>query len=130
MILLDSHVIIWMFGEEHRLSGKAREAILRARSTGETLAYSPVSLYEIAYAGQRKRLPLVSTVKELTAGIESELESVSLSNEIVLYAAQIPAPFHGDSIDRFIVATAVVMDCPLVTHDGKIREANLCKLIW
>lgn len=130
MILLDSHVIIWMFGAEHLLSERAREAILRARATGETLAYSPVSLYEIAYAAHRKRLSLVSATKHLFAGIESELECVSLSTEIVLYAAQIPKPFHGDPMDRFITATALVMDCALITHDRKIRDANLCKLIW
>jgi PIN domain nuclease of toxin-antitoxin system len=33
-------------------------------------------------------------------------------------------------MDRIITATALVADCTLITKDEKIRQANLCKVIW
>jgi PIN domain nuclease of toxin-antitoxin system len=33
-------------------------------------------------------------------------------------------------MDRFITATTMVMDCPLITKDENIREAKLCKVVW
>jgi PIN domain nuclease of toxin-antitoxin system len=39
---------IWLMTDEERLSVQVREAILEARIERETLAYSRLSLYEIA----------------------------------------------------------------------------------
>jgi PIN domain nuclease of toxin-antitoxin system len=33
-------------------------------------------------------------------------------------------------MDRIITATAIVMDCVLITRDSKIRQANICKVLW
>jgi PIN domain nuclease of toxin-antitoxin system len=33
-------------------------------------------------------------------------------------------------MDRIITATAIVEGCTLITKDEKIRDANLCKVIW
>ena len=64
------------------------------------------------------------------ASIQARLELVPLTAAIAVCAAEIPAPFHGDPMDRIIAATAIVEDCVLITHDDKIRGANVCKTIW
>ncbi|HXR38865.1 MAG TPA: type II toxin-antitoxin system VapC family toxin [Terracidiphilus sp.] len=130
MILLDSHAVVWLLTAPERLSARAHNAILQARAAGETLGYSPVSLYEIAYAARRKRLQLASTTEEFIAAVESRLEFVPLTSEIVVCAAELPDPFHGDPLDRIIVATAIVHGCSLITHDGEIRRASVCKTLW
>jgi PIN domain nuclease of toxin-antitoxin system len=130
MILLDTHVVIWLMTDEERLSVKVREAILEARIEGEILAYSPLSLYEIAYAAARKRLRLNSATSDFIAAIEARLESVPLTTAIVICAAGLPEPFHGDPFDRVIAATAIVHGCTLITHDVEIRRANACKTLW
>ena len=33
-------------------------------------------------------------------------------------------------MDRMIVATAITMDCVLITADDRIRRANVCKTLW
>jgi PIN domain nuclease of toxin-antitoxin system len=33
-------------------------------------------------------------------------------------------------MDRIIVATAIALDCTLITHDDQIRRANVCKTLW
>jgi PIN domain nuclease of toxin-antitoxin system len=130
MILVDTHVIIWLLTDPGRLSGLAHEAILQARITGERIAYSPVSLYEIAYAIRRKRLPLNSAAEEFIRAIEGKLTMIPLTAEIAVLAAELPDPFHGDPFDRIIAATAIIEDCVLITHDDRIRKARACKVLW
>ncbi len=49
---------------------------------------------------------------------------------IAICAGELPEPFHGDSMDRMIAATAIVEKCTLITADIKIRAANACKVLW
>ena len=130
MILLDTHAAVWLLGSSERLSVKARGAILQARNTGEILAYSPVSLFEIAYAAHRNRLLLNASVRETIAAIEDRLQCVPLSALIAICAAELPDNFHGDPIDRMIAATAIIEKCLLLTADGKIRRAGVCQTLW
>jgi PIN domain nuclease of toxin-antitoxin system len=130
VILLDTHVVIWLFLSPERLSSRARHAILQARIAGEQIACSPVSLYETANSARRKRLQLNSTIQEFMAAIQTNIELVPLTAGIAICAAELPEPFHGDPMDRIIAATALVADCTLITRDDRIREANLCKVVW
>jgi len=130
MILLDTHVVIWLMMDEERLPVKVREAIVEARIEGESLAYSPLSLYEIAYAAGRKRLRLNSATPDFIAAIEARLKSIPLTTAILICAAELPEPFHGDPIDRVIAATAIGHGCTLVTHDLEIRRSGVCKTLW
>ncbi len=38
--------------------------------------------------------------------------------------------FNGDPFDRTIVATAKVMDLPLITRDQLMVKANLVDIVW
>jgi PIN domain nuclease of toxin-antitoxin system len=130
VILLDTHAAIWLVGSPDRLSAGARAAILHARSTGEELGYSPVSLYEIAYTAHRNRLRLNASIRDFIAALEDRFKSVPLSASIAICAAELPDHFHGDPIDRMIAATAIVEDCVLLTADGRIRQAGVCQTLW
>jgi len=130
MILLDTHVVVWLLTADDQLSGRARAAILQCRAGGESLAFSPVSAFEIAYSARRGRLPLDASVEDFMAAVQSELELAPLTAEIAICAANLPEPFHGDPVDRLIAATAIVNGCTLITRDNKIRRANVCKTLW
>lgn len=130
MMLLDTHTIIWYLAIPEKLSKRAHTALFEAHRTGEKLGYSPVSLYEIAYAVRRGRLPLNSPAMEFIAAVRKKLELVPLTAEIAVCAAELPAPFHGDPMDRLIAATAIVEDCVLITHDERIRDVSVCKVLW
>jgi PIN domain nuclease of toxin-antitoxin system len=130
MILLDTHVIVWMLTAAERISSRAREAIVQARMAGERIGYSPVSLYEIAYAARRNRLLLNIPAKDFIAAASARLDLVPVTAEIAILAAELPERFHGDPMDRMIAATAVTLDCTLITRDEQIRGANVCKTLW
>jgi PIN domain nuclease of toxin-antitoxin system len=98
--------------------------------SGEELGYSPVSLYEIAYSAHRGRLLLNASLRDAIAALEARLHPVPLTAAIAISAAELPDHFHGDPMDRMIAATAIVEDCVLLTADGKIRQAGVCKTLW
>jgi PIN domain nuclease of toxin-antitoxin system len=128
--LLDTHVIIWLLIAPEKLSRGAREAVLHARKVGDKIAYSPVSIYEIAKAVRRGRIEVFSGTEDFVAALEGRLEVAPLSSEIAICAGQLGESFHGDPIDRMIAATAIVNGCTLITRDQKIREAGVCKTLW
>jgi PIN domain nuclease of toxin-antitoxin system len=130
VILLDTHVIIWLLLAPEKLSRTAREAILHARRNAETIGYSHVSIYEIANAVRRGRLVVFSGVEDFASAVQGKFTVAPLTAQIAICAGQLAEPFHGDPLDRIIAATAIVNGCTLITRDEKIREANLCKTLW
>lgn len=128
--MLDTHAILWLLISPDQLSRRARESILQARMEGERIACSPISFYEIAYSSFRERLELYASREDFIAAAQARIELVPISAQIAICAGELPVPFHGDPMDQIITATAIVMDCTLITKDEKIREANLCKVVW
>ena len=129
MILLDTHIVVWLLLDPARLSDRAHDRILQARVDQEPLGYSLISAFEIVDAAGRAHLPLGASAG-LVRAIERRLAAIPLTSTIAQCAAMLPDPFRGDSTDRIIAATAIVEDCLLITSDERIREANVCKTIW
>jgi PIN domain nuclease of toxin-antitoxin system len=57
MILLDTHILIWLLIAPENLSPRAKKAILAARKSGP-LALSAISLWEIAWLAVNKRIDI------------------------------------------------------------------------
>jgi PIN domain nuclease of toxin-antitoxin system len=130
MILLDTHVVVWMMLSPELLSSRARDAIVQARLAGERISASSVSMYEIAHSAQRRKLKLTSTTEDFIAAVESRLDWIPLSAGILVCAAELPETFSGDPFDRIIAATAIAGDYTLITYDDRIRKAEVCKVLW
>ena len=130
MILLDTHAVIWLLLAPDQLSKRARGRILGARIAGEKIACSPISLYEMAYSAFKQRVQLPTSSEDFIVAVQTKVELAPFTARIALCAAELPAPFHGDPMDRIITATAIVEGCTLITKDEQIRQANLCKVIW
>src|ERR1700688_971671 len=56
VILLDTHVLLWMACEPKRLSAKAREAIRNARQ-GSGVAVATITVWELAWVGAGRTYP-------------------------------------------------------------------------
>lgn len=50
----------------------------------------------------------------------ARLQVLPLTPEVAVEAANLPGEFHRDPADRIIVATAPVLNCPVVTSDERI----------
>lgn len=126
MIVLDTHVWIWLNSHSRDLSAAAAKAIDEA----DVVGVPAISLWEVAMLSAYKRIelnqPLLPWLREAC-----ELPNVRvlpLTPEIV--AASVELTLHGDPSDRLITATAKIHQCSLVTADGKITESGLVPVIW
>lgn len=130
MILLDTHVVIWLALTPEKISPAATAAIREAELAGEILCISAMTLYEVVTTIRRGRIQPSVPNQVFLNRIRSRFKVFLVSDTIALCAAELPAPFHGDPMDRIIAATAIVENCVLITHDDLIRKANVCKTLW
>jgi PIN domain nuclease of toxin-antitoxin system len=130
VILLDTHIVIWLALTPEKISPAATASIMEAESTGAISGISVMALYEVVYAIRRGRIQPSVPHQVFLNRIRSRFKVFPVSDTIALCAAELPAPFHGDPMDRIIAATAIVENCVLITHDDLIRNANVCKTLW
>jgi PIN domain nuclease of toxin-antitoxin system len=129
VILLDTHVLVWLAGPRERLSPAAVKAI----DAENERAISVASIQEIAYMAVRGRLesdrPITTWITDVLR--VHEVQALPSTVPASLRAGSLdPAGFHGDPIDRLIYATAVEHDAQLVTADARIRRLDSGRVIW
>lgn len=130
MIVLDTHVVLWLGESPEKVSLPAKRAIQELESKGQKLIIAGQSLYEIAWGVVRGRILSSLPVEELLAEVERRFIVRPLTPQIALAAAQLPASFPSDPFDRIIAATAIVERIPLLTVDQNIRRSRALRTIW
>jgi PIN domain nuclease of toxin-antitoxin system len=132
VILLDTHVIVWLMEGARRLSARAE----RETGKADTLLVSPVSCWELGTLFRLNRIALDREVHRWIADLfdEDRIALAPLSPEAATGAGLLPASFPGDPADRLLYATARELVVPLVTKDAPIRayalEARDVRAIW
>ena len=129
MILLDTHVLIWLASEPSNLSRKASDAIRRA-SQGTGIAISAITLWELAWLATHDRLEITGTVEAFVENITSRTAIRAVTVKIAVLANQLPIDYPGDPCDRLIGATALAEGIALITKDTRIRACKQIKTIW
>jgi len=123
-LLLDTHVWIWLaYGESRRIKAAAVRAIEDAGSR-RAIRISVVSVWEIALLESKGRLELPVPVSEWIklALDRPDFELVGLEPAIAVESCNLPAGFHADPADRFLVATARLKNAVIVTRDKRILK--------
>lgn len=121
-LLLDTHIWVWSQLEPERLSVRVASAI---GSSENEPWLSPISLWELVLLVEKDRLGLDLPVE---AWIDKAMEEMPtreapLTHQIAVASRNVDLP-HQDPADRFLAATAKVMDLTLVTADGHLAEAS------
>ncbi|MBI3711331.1 MAG: type II toxin-antitoxin system VapC family toxin [Proteobacteria bacterium] len=119
MILLDTHVLIWLAEDNPRLGKRAAHAADAALHRDE-LYVSAISFWELAMLHARNRLKLDRSAPAIRATIlQQGMREVAIDGAIAIAAGQL-AGFHGDPADRFVVASALALGAALLTADEQI----------
>ncbi len=131
MILLDTHVVLWLVISAERLSRAAASAIRRAR-VGEGMAISDITLLELAHLFSRGIVLSRGTTEDSIERIisASGVNVRPITPAIAALATQFPDDYPRDPADRLIGATARAEGIALVTRDERIRSSPLLKTVW
>jgi PIN domain nuclease of toxin-antitoxin system len=131
VILLDTHVWLWLCLEPRRLSAPAVRAIRGALEHGG-LAIASITLWEVAMMVVRQRLVPRGTPEAWLAALVDRSGVVvrEITPAVAVLATQLPDQFPGDPADRLIAATARAEGVPLVSGDARIRASSAVETIW
>ena len=129
MILLDTHVVVWMASDPGKLSRAASNAIREASREGG-IAISAITLWELAWLMTNGRLDISGTVEAFVEEIAARTAVRPITPKIAVLATQLPPTYPGDPSDRLIGATALAEGLALVTKDRNIRRYKQVRTIW
>lgn len=119
MILLDTHVLLWLDRDDAQLGHQARKSIAQAWERCQ-VAVSVISFWEADMLNRRGRIHLGLPPERWRADwLEAGLLELPLEGGIALQAVELDA-FHADPADRFIAASAIWHSATLLTADQAI----------
>lgn len=121
MILIDTHVLIWLAAQSREIPRSLRQRL----DAADSILVSAVSCWEIATLASRGRIRLDQPPQLWVSELQddSRFSLVSLSPQMALSSGDLDASgFHGDPADRLIYATALHLRVPLATKDQRIRS--------
>ncbi len=121
MILIDTHVLVWL-SEGNLKLGKAALNCINDSLKSDELYISAISFWEVAMLVKKHRIELSISVELWRKSLlDHGLKEIPLTGDIALQSALLEN-FHGDPADRMIVATAIHSAMKLCTADKKILD--------
>ena len=125
-MILDTFALLWMAFQKERLSKKA----VNATSNASDLLINSISIWEIGIKIKRKRLKIPISIQNFVHRLK-EIDGVKIipvDEDIWMESLKLKWK-HNDPADRVIVATARILDMPIVTDDREMRKFYK-KVIW
>ncbi|MXW24020.1 MAG: type II toxin-antitoxin system VapC family toxin [Chloroflexi bacterium] len=122
MILLDTHVLLWLRLGSPRLGSRARRLLGHAWADGDA-AVSTITFWEIGLLVAKGRLEVDIDVESWRFELLTDgLIEVPVRGDIAARSGVLP-DMHGDPGDRIITATAItVPGCRLLTADERLLD--------
>ncbi len=120
-MLLDTHVVVWLFDGNPRLAQSVRRAI----ESADEVHVSAVTMAEVAI---KTSLGKLTVHADLMAAIpEVGFEHAPFRAEHAWRMRQLPR-LHGDPFDRMLIAQAQTDALTLVTDDAAIKQYDVAQL--
>jgi PIN domain nuclease of toxin-antitoxin system len=128
-LLLDTHVLIRWLMDSKKLSRSQLRILESAILRGEPVAFSAISLVEIAVLASGKKPALKVSLEEFFQNLSSNpiFRVIPLTYEVAQDVESLE--MLRDPADRVIAATARVHRLRLLTSDQRIIESNLVEVV-
>ncbi len=118
-LLLDTHVVLWAFGEPGRLGRKTRAAIIDPRNT---VAVSAATVWEVEIKRALGKLEAPTGFAALC--VERGFESLDITFAHAETAGSLPR-HHDDPFDRILIGQAVIEGFDVVTVDPAFDDYDI-----
>jgi PIN domain nuclease of toxin-antitoxin system len=112
-LLLDTHIWLWSLYEPRRLGKRVQHEL---KDPANELWLSPISTWEALTLNSKGRIRLGGNLDEWVADATAPFHEAPITHEIALAARQLLLPHQ----DRFLAATALVLDLTLITGDARL----------
>ena len=112
-LLLDTHIWLWSMQDAKRLGRRVRHEL---SNPANELWLSPISTWEALILNAKGRVRLTGDLRDWVQRATAPMHEAPLTHEIVLAAQQLELA-RQDLADRFLAATAMILDLTLVTAD-------------
>ena len=129
MILLDTHIVLWLAQVPDMLSERAHSAIARARES-DGLGISDKTLWEIAMLVSRGQVRVRTSLRDFLTVVERTFIVLPVSALVAERSVQFSTQYPKDPSDRVIGATALIHATELVTADKAIQQSGEVPFIW
>jgi PIN domain nuclease of toxin-antitoxin system len=118
-VLLDTHIAMWTFFQQRRLSVKARSLI---EDRQNSLIFSTASLWEIAIKRALGKREFQFDPRVLRrAMLDDGYEELPVRGQHAVEVDSLP-PIHKDPFDRILIGQAMVEGITLLTADPMIAR--------
>ena len=119
-LLVDTHALVWWSVAPERLSRPA----VRSIEAADEIAVAGISWWEVAWMVHHGRITPGTPLRTWLGELSRTIRTAPMTPAVAATAAELPASFPGDPIDRLIYATALEHGWRLVTKDQRIRVAR------
>jgi PIN domain nuclease of toxin-antitoxin system len=130
LILLDTHIALWLTLESRSLTRKATALLSQSRQQEETIAIASITLIETARLIAHGRIAIQIGLDAYMAELEARFTVLPITAAIAAATTRLPASYPRDPADRIIGATALVHGATLITADQRIRKAKGIRTLW
>jgi PIN domain nuclease of toxin-antitoxin system len=120
----DTHAALWYLFGDQRLSASAKAFVDDAAEASRKIAISAISLAEIVYLVEKKRI-----LATAFSDPDHVFEEVPLTAGIVEAMRRVPRPDVPDMPDRIVAATAIYLGVSVISRDGRIRVSSV-QTVW
>lgn len=117
-MLLDTCALLWLAHDQKKISSEALALI----DESPVVYVSSVSAFEIGLKHKTGKLDLPVSPKSWFQKIikHHHVEVIDLDWDICIKATELP-DIHKDPCDRFIIATALIKQLPVITADKRFE---------
>lgn len=120
MILVDTHVVIWLTIEPGKLPKSTGKIVAESRAKNEGIAIADTTLWELAMLATMGRIKPAIPLGLYLRRVEQMFEVLPITAAIAERSMQFSTAYPRDPADRLIGAAASVHGIRLVTRDKGI----------